>query len=235
MASNHPTKGRTLPPEPLTREEAHRLMNAPSRRAPTGIRNKALLAVLYRAGLRISEALDLYLKDVDRAVGTLRVLHGKGNKSRTVGLDPETLALLERWLDVRASRGINGRQRLFCTLQGEPIKTAYVRALLPRLARKAGIEKRVHAHGLRHTMAAEMRAEGADIGVISKALGHSSIATTARYLDHVAPAAVVAAMRSRPWSEQACPCGKPGRHHVGKAVVCDACNTLYQRINNAAG
>ena len=71
--------------------------------------------------------------------------------------------------------------------------------MLPRLGRRAGIEKRVHAHGLRHTHAAEMRSEGLDIGIISKQLGHRSIATTARYLDHIAPYAVVEAVRRRLW------------------------------------
>jgi integrase len=71
--------------------------------------------------------------------------------------------------------------------------------MLPRLARLAGIAKRVHAHGLRHTHAAELRAEGIDIGIISKQLGHTSIATTIRYLDHIAPRAVVEAVAGRVW------------------------------------
>ena len=70
---------------------------------------------------------------------------------------------------------------------------------MPRLAAKAGIAKRVHAHGFRHTHAAQLREEGVDIGIISKQLGHRSIATTARYLDHIAPVAVVQAMRGRRW------------------------------------
>ena len=74
-----------------------------------------------------------------------------------------------------------------------------MRALLPRLGRKVGIEKRVHAHGLRHTHASELRQGGIDVGIISKQLGHSSIATTARYLDHVAPQAVIVTMRARMW------------------------------------
>jgi integrase len=71
--------------------------------------------------------------------------------------------------------------------------------LLPRLGRLAGIEKRVHAHGLRHAHAAELRAEGVDVAVISRQLGHTSILTTIRYLDHLAPAAVLEAMRGREW------------------------------------
>lgn len=193
-------KGKRYPAEVLTPDEMQRLLKAPSNRAPSGIRNKALLIVLYRAGLRISEALALRPKDLNRDAGTIRVLHGKGNKSRTVGMDSEAFGLLERWLDVRASRGINGRAPVFCTLSGKPLDTSYVRVLLPRLAKKAGIDKRVHAHGLRHTLAAELRAEGVDIGIISKQLGHTSIATTARYLDHVAPARVIEIMSSRVWN-----------------------------------
>jgi len=65
------------------------------------------------------------------------------------------------------------------------VTTAYVRRLMPRLARKAGIDKRVHAHGLRHTHAAQLRAEGVDVGIISHRLGHKSLLTTIRYLDHI--------------------------------------------------
>ena len=83
---------------------------------------------------------------------------------------------------------------------GEPMATGYVRRLLPRPARRAGVLKRVHAHGLRHTHAAELREEGLDIGLISKQLGHRDISTTARYLDHIAPWRVVEAVSGRAWS-----------------------------------
>ena len=174
-----------------------------SKRAPTGIRNRALIAVLYRGQLRIGEALALKPKDLDRKAGTVRVLHGKGDKARTVGLDGGAWALFELWLQCRQKLGLSGRHTLFCTLDGQPLLPSYCRALFARLGRKAGIEKRVHPHGLRHTGAAEMRAEGMDVGIISKQLGHSSIATTARYLDHISPAAVVEAMKRREWSSGA--------------------------------
>lgn len=192
-------KGRKLPAEVLNREEINRLMRACSKRAPTGIRNRALIAVLYRGQLRIGEALALKLKDLDRKAGTVRVLHGKGDKARTVGLDDGAWAILELWLRCRRDLGLAGRHPLFCTLKGAPLLPSYCRSLFARLARKAGIEKRVHPHGLRHTGAAELRAEGVDIGIISKQLGHSSIATTARYLDHIAPEQVVAVMCKREW------------------------------------
>ena len=75
-----------------------------------------------------------------------------------------------------------------------------MRALMPRLARRAGIEKRVHAHGLRHTHAAELALEGQPMNLIQAQLGHSSLATTSRYLAHIAPAQLIEAMRVRAWS-----------------------------------
>jgi len=122
--------------------------------------------VLWRSGLRISEALALELRDIDLDVGTLRVRHGKGDKSRTVGVDEQTAALLARWLERRKKIGAGARAPVFCTLDGSRIDTSYVRHLLPRLAAKAGVERRVHAHGLRHTYAAELARGGTAINVI---------------------------------------------------------------------
>jgi len=193
-------KGRRFPAELLSPDEVRALLRACSSRAPTGIRNRALIAVLYRGGLRISEALALYAKDVDQAVGTVTVLHGKGDQRRTVGMDPAAFALLERWLDKRRALGLSARRPVFCTLRGEAIDSSYVRRLLPRLAARAGIEKRVHAHGLRHAHAAELAAEGLPVNVVQQQLGHGSLATTDRYLRHIAPAERVAAMRAREWA-----------------------------------
>jgi len=192
-------KGQRFPVEVLTPDEVKALLSACSRRAPTGIRNRALIALLYRGQLRISEALSLKPKDIDFDKGTVRVLHGKGNKARTIGVDDGALALLQVWMGKRKAIGVNGRHAVFCTLDGKQVSDAYVRIMLKRIASKAGIEKRVHPHGLRHTGACEMRVEGLDVGIISKQLGHSSIATTARYLDHISPAAVVDAVRARKW------------------------------------
>jgi len=91
------------------------------------------------------------------------------------------------------------RAPIFCTLQGGRIDSSYVRRLLPRLARKAGIDRRVHAHGLRHTYAAELAREGTAINVIRDALGHTSLAVTDRYLRDVAPTHVIDTMRARRW------------------------------------
>jgi len=194
-----PNKGRKFPGEPLTDGEMRAILRACSQRAPTGIRNRALLTVMYRAGLRVSEALALRPADIDPGPGTIRVLHGKGRKARTVGIDDGALAVLQRWTDKRRDLGLRGRT-LFCTLDGGPLRDTYVRDMLKRTSAKAGITKRVHPHGLRHSYASALVREGVPLNVISKALGHASSAITSRYLDHIAPADVIALGRSRTWS-----------------------------------
>ncbi len=189
------------PPDVPTDNEVRALIAACSNRAPTGIRNRALIAVMWRCGLRIAEALALEVRDVDVDVGTLRVRHGKGDRSRTLGLDTQTTALLARWIDRR--RGIAGNTRrrpLFCTLAGQTIDQSYVRHLLRRLARKAGVERRIHPHGLRHAHAAGLARDGVAANVIRDVLGHSSMAVTDRYLRDVAPIHVIRAQQNRDWS-----------------------------------
>jgi integrase len=140
-------------------------MDACSRESTTGVRNRVLIATLYRAGLRIAEALSLLPNDVDLDAGTIRVLHGKGDRSRTVGIDAGATDLIKMWLKVREGLSPGVGARLFCTRSGTPMNTSYVRQFLPRLARRVGIEKRVHPHGLRHTHAAELAAENVPINV----------------------------------------------------------------------
>ena len=147
--------GSRLDADLLSGAEVELLMRQCSRRAPTGVRNRALIATLWRCGLRLGEALALQVKDFDPDQGTLVVQRGKGGKRRVVGVDVGTAALVSRWLEVRRRRGISGRT-LFCSLQGRPMDQSYVRHLLPRLARRAGVERRVHAHGLRHAFAVDL-------------------------------------------------------------------------------
>jgi site-specific recombinase XerD len=114
-------------------------------------------------------------------------------------MDPEAVAIVEKWIERRARIGLNGRHPLFCTLRGGRLWSPYVRNLLHRLARKVGIEKRVHPHGLRHTHAFELAGEGVPLHVIQQQLGHGSLATTDRYVRHLNPQAVVDVMQGRTW------------------------------------
>lgn len=206
----HPStnKGRKFPAEPLTHEEVYALIAACGR-GPAGKRNRALITVLWRAGLRCGEALALFPKDLNLDRGTITVLHGKGDKSRVVPLDPDACAVVERWLSEREKLGISRRRALFCVISqptmGEPIQSPYVRELLKRLAAKAGIEKRVHPHGLRHTYASYLMDRGVPIHYIRRVLGHTSIAITERYCDHLNPAEVVSALRELEWPSPGSP------------------------------
>jgi len=195
--------GRKRPVEILTADEARQLLAQCSRRAPTGIRDRALLTVMYRAGLRVEEALDLRPVDVDADHGTVTVLHGKGDRRRVVGIDDGALAIVGLWLAERKRLGFNGRQKLFCTLSGGPLSADQVRQMVKRRAAKAGIEKRAHPHALRHTYASDLANEGVPVNEIRQLLGHSSLGTTQIYLDHIAPADIIARGRARKWDPDA--------------------------------
>ena len=197
-----------------TRDEVERLIRACSHRAPTGVRNRAMIAVLWRSGLRLGEALALRPKDLMVSEGILTVQHGKGDKLRRVGIDSGTVALISRWLEARTKLGIRGGSPLFCTLDGREIDQSYVRHLLPRLARKAGIEKRVHSHSLRHAMAVELEREGATLSAIRNLLGHSSVAVTDRYLRRHGGGEAVAFGRSREWSLTPQRDSRPAKHNA---------------------
>ena len=195
--------GTRLDADLLTVAEIELLMRQCSRRAPTGVRNRALIAVLWRCGTRIGEALALAPKDFDPEAGTLVVQRGKGGKRRVVGVDAGTVALVGRWLEVRRKRGIPNGAPLFCSLAGNTMDQSYVRHLLPRLGRKAGIAKRVHAHGLRHAMTVDLVRVGTPLYAVRDALGHSSVATTQIYLSRVGAHEAVDAMRNREWTPAA--------------------------------
>lgn len=187
-------KGQKYPAEVLTTDEVHAIIAGCSTKAPTGIRNRAMLTLLYRSGLRVSEVLALRPSDVNLDAHTVRVLHGKGNKATTRGFHPSATDALARWLDKRKGMGVRGP--LFCTLAGRPLQAQYVRLMLHRLAAAANVEKRVHPHGLRHTFAWELEQAGVPVSVISALLGHSSIAVTARYLNHLTNHQAVSALEA---------------------------------------
>jgi len=195
-----PNKGKKYPAEILTPGEVAALFGQISDSTSLGLRNRALITVLYRAGLRHSEALALLPKDVDLRAGTIAVLHGKGDRSRIVGVDPGACEVIAAWVERRSQLGFGPTTALFCTMRGTSLKTSYLKTLLPKLARQAGIEKRVHPHGLRHTHAFELMMEGVEMPIIQRQLGHVSLATTAVYLNHIAPKQVIDAMRKRKWA-----------------------------------
>ena len=189
----------SLSNELLTPEEAAALVAASSSRAPTGLRNRALVAVMYRSGLRPGEALALHPDDIDLEAATVVVPPRKGGQARLTGLDGTTRQMIAAWLVRRAERGIGPDKPLFCTLAGEPLKAAYVRELLPRLAKRAEIAKRVHPLALRYANAAELAEEGMPASMIDRHLGVAPIGGARRYRRTVSENDVAAAVAQRTW------------------------------------
>lgn len=183
-------------PQRLTREEAARLLAVPNRRAPTGIRNRALLRVFYRAGLRCSEALDLRPRDVQLARNEIRVNQGKGDKDRVVWIDDQTVEILDRWRTIRPRS-----EWFFCSIfggqRGHRLDDGYVRAMVARYGRRAGLDVRAHPHMLRHSFASELLEDGFSIAAVQKLLGHERLDTTQVYL-HVVDEDLRDRLSSRP-------------------------------------
>jgi site-specific recombinase XerD len=194
-------------PKPTTRRPADILTAAEAQaliwacgHGVTAVRNRAMVSVFWRCGLRVSEALSLAVWDVDTENGSLRVHRGKGDVSRSGFLDPGTAALIAAWLERRRDLGIPRKAPLFCTLRGGRLDDRYVRQLMPRLGKRAGIEKRVHAHMLRHTFSMELAREGQPVALVQRAMGHASVRTTGHYLSHFGDPELLTAIRSREWT-----------------------------------
>lgn len=167
-------------PERLTRDEVAALLAQPNRRYPTGIRDRALIRLFYRAGLRCNEALNLGPRDVDLRHHEIRVWQGKGGRDRRVWIDSGTVEYLALWRDRRPKS-----DWFFCTLKGKRLRDSDVRDMMARRGRKAEIQIRVHPHLLRHTYATELLEDGYSIIEVQKLLGHARLETTGIYL-HVA-------------------------------------------------
>jgi site-specific recombinase XerD len=164
--------------------------------APTSVRNRAIVATMWRAGLRVSEVLALGPGDVDAERGTITVRRGKGGKARTVGIDAGGLALLAAWLAVRPRTG--RAAPLFCTLGGQRVSASYVRSMLLRRGRRLGVAG-LRPHAFRHAFAVSLVKEGFSMPHVQRLLGHSNLATTAQYLDSIGASEAVAAAAARQW------------------------------------
>ena len=178
-------QGRKLP-EILTSDEEKALVKVFNMRYDAGLRNKALVSVMLYAGLRAAEALNLSVRDMtwtgDEA-GKVHIKQGKGKKDRMVYLNAASVDLLTRWRDRRYDQR---SKLLFTTREAKRLATRWLRQMVNTYAGRAGIEKHVHPHTLRHTFATNLyRSSGHNLRVVQLALGHSSIQTTEIYT-HIA-------------------------------------------------
>ncbi len=185
-------------PKVLSREEISRLMAVPNPRYPTGLRNRVMLQLFYRAGLRRQEVIDLVPADIDYTNNLLYIQDSKGGKDRVVPFDDETKDWLLKWKKRRPES-----EYFFCTLTGNKLIPRYVLEMVYRTSEKSGVyvqngraKKKVHPHILRHTYATELLEEGFGIHEVQQLLGHSSINTTAVYM-HVRPVMLAEKIRNR--------------------------------------
>lgn len=180
-----PRIGRALP-QTMTDEEVDALLDAPDANSPLGLRDRAMLELLYACGLRVSELVTLRVDQVNLRQGAVRVV-GKGNKERLVPIGESGLEWIERYL--KQSRGLLLGHALspaiFVTQRGGPMTRQMFWVLIKRYASAAGIRKKLSPHTLRHAFATHLVNHGADLRVVQLLLGHSSLSTTQIYT-HVA-------------------------------------------------
>jgi integrase/recombinase XerD len=169
-------------PRPLPVEDVRRLLETPDTGSPAGVRDAAILELLYGSGLRISELTGMDVDDLDLEEGSLRVL-GKGGKEREVPLGSfgrdAVGAYLSRGRPALATS--TSRGALFLNARGGRLSRQSCARLLGRYVRLAGIDRRVTLHTLRHSFATHLLEGGADVRVVQELLGHASVATTQIY------------------------------------------------------
>jgi site-specific recombinase XerD len=190
-------RGHRYQADPPRVEEIVQVMRETGER-PHGVRLRALVVVLWRAGLRISEALALAETDLERSRGSLLVRHGKGDKRREVGMDEWAWEQLRPWQKLRRDLPIGP---LFCVISG-PTRgrhwtPAAARHELRAAAMRAGVRRRFAPHQLRHAHAVELAREGVGLNVIQRQLGHANLGVTSVYLQGIDNAEVIEAVHSR--------------------------------------
>src|ERR671918_954895 len=176
-------KGFCYPPDPPRVEEIIAVMRQAGE-SDHGLRLRALIVVLWRAGLRIGEAMALTEPDLDPGRGSILVRQGKGGKRREVGMDDWGFDQLQPWLARRLEMPVG---TLFCVIDGQtrgrPWTPAAARNHLRRVSTKAGVRRRFAPHQLRHAHAVEMAREGVSLKVIQRQLGHTNLGITSQGRD----------------------------------------------------
>jgi integrase/recombinase XerD len=183
-------------PVVLSVQEVDRLLAAPERGTPRGLRDAAMIETMYATGLRVSELVSLRLDEVDLRVGVVRTF-GKGRKQRLVPMGQAALALIELYLgDARPIfLGERSSAALFVTHRGGPMTRQGFWKLLGGYARAAGVRATLSPHKLRHSFATHLLERGADLRAVQAMLGHADIATTQIYT-HVSRARLVELYRA---------------------------------------
>lgn len=164
-------------PAVLNRYEQNALLKQPNPKAPTGLRNLCIISLMLKTGLRVNEIINLKNEDIDWDNGRLYVRSSGAAMERVLWVDEAEISLLRKWQETKGTDS----EHFFSTLDGCCLKDRYIREMVKRLARKAGITKDVYPHLLRHTFAVDLARETKDIHVLQEALGHREASATQIY------------------------------------------------------
>ncbi len=183
-----PTETLTLPrierylPETLNELQVEQLLEGINTTAPLGLRDRAIIELLYASGLRVSELANARLENFDAEGRILRVT-GKGNKTRLVPVGGKACAALAAYLSAERPRLVKVRtgNEIFLSTRGGKLTTARLWQIVKKHARRAGLEANIYPHLLRHSFATHLLSNGADLRIIQEMLGHADISTTQVY------------------------------------------------------
>jgi integrase/recombinase XerD len=169
-------------PHVLSRDEVRHLLEQPRGDEPAGLRDRAMLELMYACGLRASEVIDLELRDLDLEDGVMTA-RGKGSKERIVPVGSKACAAVAAWLEHGRPKlvGVGEEDRLFVNHRGGGLSRQGLYKIVQRHAKTAGFDDRMSPHTLRHTFASHLLAGGCDLRSVQEMLGHADIATTQIY------------------------------------------------------
>ena len=171
-------------PKTLTRTEVERLLNEPAKHEdPKGLRDRALLEILYATGMRVTELVSLNMNDVNLASGSVRVLHGKRQKERILPIYPRAIEALDSYIQRGRIHLVKDakEQALFVNFQGKPLTRQGLWLIIKQYVEDAGISRAVTPHTLRHSFATHLLTGGAKLPDVQKLLGHANVSTTQIY------------------------------------------------------
>jgi integrase/recombinase XerD len=188
ILSSNPAENLSIPriekylPETLDTSGIERLLASIGEADPLGLRDRAMLELLYASGLRISELCNVRLENLDLDEGMIRVT-GKGNKTRLVPVGSAARSALSRYLELERPKLVSRRTgaEIFLSVRGKKLTPQRVWQLIKQYAARAGLAANVYPHLLRHSFATHLLAGGADLRIIQEMLGHADISTTQIY------------------------------------------------------
>lgn len=168
-------------PEFLTYDEIDKMLNCLDENDPIQLRDKAIISLLYACGLRLTEAASIKLEDIDFNERFIRIV-GKGNKERLVPFYEECGIILKKYLKNARNLWIkDDLQHVFLNQKGKMLSNRYIQIIVENVGIRAGLNKKVHPHMIRHSFATHLLDNGADLRIVQELLGHENLSTTQIY------------------------------------------------------